>query len=65
MNCPNCGKEMQSGWLYGKAPMIWSRKKNKLSIFCGKQDVLLRGKMLDDSLAAKICPECRKIVVDY
>ena len=65
MNCPNCGKEMEKGYVCGKAPLLWTPKKNKVTIYCGKNDVLLRGKMLDDSLSACICKDCHKIVVDY
>jgi hypothetical protein len=56
---------MEKGYVCGKAPLLWTPKKNKMTVYCGKQDVLLRGKMLDDSLSACICKDCHKIVVDY
>ena len=62
MNCPQCGKEMESGWVYGKAPLIWSPKPGKKTLIQGREDVsLIKG----DFPAAHICRDCRKVVLTY
>lgn len=62
MNCPNCGKEMQPGWIYGRAPLLWSPKQGKVALFLGKDDVNL---VKDGFPAAFICKDCRKVILEY
>ncbi len=62
MNCPMCGKEMEAGRLFGKAPLIWSQKEKKRLLIRQEGEVHL----IDGAFpTAYICKECRKVVVDY
>ena len=62
MNCPVCGKEMEGGWLHGKAPLLWSPKEKKVLLIRSEDEVhVFNGKFP----RAHICKECRKVVVEY
>lgn len=62
MNCPNCGKAMEPGWLCGKYPLLWTPKEDKRTLFKGREDVSL----IDGSFpAAHICKDCRRVVLEY
>lgn len=62
MNCPKCGKKMESGWVHGGKQMLWSPKQDKLLLVKGKEDVLL---IQDGPPPAFICKECRQVVLTY
>ena len=62
MNCPNCGKEMEAGRLFGKPPLIWSPKEKKLFLIPREGEVHIVEKSYP---AANICKSCRKVNVDY
>ena len=62
MNCPKCGKEMENGYLYGQAPLLWSeRSEKKLLIARDGDEQIFDGGFPQ----ACICKKCRKIIVDY
>ena len=62
MNCPNCGKEMESGRLFGKPPLIWSQKEKKRFLISQEGEVHIVQK---DYPPAHICKSCRKMIVEY
>jgi len=63
MNCPNCGKEMEPGWLYANGTVFWSPSPDKLLRVPDQKSVSLR--LCADAPAAHICKDCQKIVVEY
>lgn len=62
MTCPTCGKEMEPGWLYCRAPLLWSPKQGKATLFLGREDVNL---VKDGFPAAFACRNCRRIILEY
>ena len=65
MNCPYCGKEMESGYLSSRSPVFWSEDVSGLPIPTQQTDVLL-GKALGLLRPrAYLCRVCRTVVVDY
>ncbi|MEQ2456541.1 PF20097 family protein [Flavonifractor hominis] len=65
MKCPKCGQEMELGWLHaGRGPLFWSRKKNKLTIFLGQDDLRLQG-MFGGTLPAWLCVDCQMVLMTY
>lgn len=65
MQCPKCGREMEQGWLHGGRPLSWSKKKNKLTIFMGPNDVCIQEKFAMDDPQAWICKDCQVLLVPY
>lgn len=69
MDCPFCGKEMESGWVYSRGPLLWSPKQGKASLFRGREDISLMKEgpegFSPGHPAAYICKDCRKVVVEY
>ena len=62
MNCPNCGTEMESGYLHGKYPLIWSPKPRKmLLVATGEELCLLGGR----PPVAYNCKACKTVVFQY
>ena len=65
MKCPNCGREMEIGYLSSRFPVFWSESVSGLPLPTQKGDVML-GKALGILRPqANLCRDCRKIVVDY
>lgn len=62
MKCPECGKEMETGWVYGKAPLLWSPKRGKATLIRGKEDIQLLSLGENRSF---ICKDCRKVILEY
>lgn len=68
MNCPYCGKEMESGHITaGGYRIVWTPKSRRLSAIPGTDDEIIQsfsllGEMDND---AHLCRACRKVVVDY
>lgn len=60
--CPCCGREMEPGWAYGKAPLLWSPKQGKATLICGKEDIQLLSLGENRSF---ICRDCRKVILEY
>lgn len=56
---------MQLGWLHaGRGPLSWSQKKNKLTIFLGRDDLRLQG-MFEESPQAWLCVDCQMVIIPY
>ena len=65
MNCPYCGKEMESGYLSSRSPVFWSEDVSGFPIPT-QQTAALLGKALGLLRPrAYLCRVCRKVVVDY
>lgn len=60
--CPCCGRELEPGWVYGKAPLLWSPKQGKATLIRGKEDVQLLSLGENRSF---ICRVCRKVILEY
>ena len=67
MNCPKCGKEMEPGFLYcGRAPLIWTKNGKKKTLLTTAQDVLVyEGGLGEPWPGARICRDCRTVVLEY
>lgn len=66
MKCPDCGCEMERGFLQGMNRIAFVRRKHRVSLLPGQGEILLENHAAGDSLlAAQICRNCKKIVVDY
>ena len=63
MNCPYCNKEMEKGIIESKSPPIWT-KRQKLTIFKRKDEIVLSNFMSTEYSAAYYCADCKKIIVD-
>lgn len=68
MTCPECGKEMESGWLYSRGNLLWSPKQGKATLWKGREDVSLTS--VTDDLAGNVpvghfCKDCRKVILKY
>lgn len=61
MDCPCCGREMTSGCLRGKIPLLWTPNISKKTLFRGKEDVDLSQAFFS---AAYICKDCQKVVIE-
>lgn len=56
---------MCRGWLYaGRGPIFWSKKRHKLTIFMGEDEVRLQG-MFGTSLQAWLCVDCQLVLLPY
>ena len=65
MNCPNCGKEMENGFLSSKSPVFWSEQVSGLPVPTQRGDVLL-GKALGLLRPrACLCRDCRTVITKY
>ena len=69
MNCPQCGKEMEPGWVYSRGRLLWSPKQGKASLLLGREDVSLMQETPEgfspDHPVGFICKDCRKVMIDY
>lgn len=67
MNCPQCGCEMQFGYVSaGGYRVVWSPKEHKLINSPGKDGVLLTKSSLSGRGApAYLCRRCRTVLVQY
>lgn len=63
MTCPECGKEMESGWLYASGSLFWSPAPDKVFLQPDRKSVSLR--VCADAPAACICKDCRKVILEY
>ena len=65
MKCPNCGKEMEEGYLSSRSPVFWSERVSGLPLPTEKGDVLL-GKMMGLMRPkACLCRDCRTVITRY
>ena len=63
MNCPDCGKEMEAGWLYANGSLFWSPAPDKVFLQPDRRSVSLRASA--DAPAAWLCRDCRRITLKY
>ena len=63
MNCPECGKEMESGWVYSRGVLFWSSKPDKIWKIPEKKSVALSS--VAEYPAGYICKDCRKVILEY
>lgn len=65
MKCPVCGSEMESGMLEGQRYLLWSKKKHRITYRPREGELLLGEKTVGGvQVAAQLCRQCRKIVLD-
>ena len=62
MTCPDCGNEMEDGYLYGKWPLLWSSQSKKHTLLRDREDVEL---FAGEFPAAHLCRACRRVIVEY
>lgn len=71
MTCPNCGKEMENGYLFSSKDGAFSFAKEVPGVFLNarKAEGFVQITPLKAShrtrIAAFLCPSCRKVVFDY
>lgn len=67
MNCPKCGKEMQSGFLQTGNIVAFNKTRHKISLNSKhEEDVMIAKKALTSSdFHAFICKECGLVLFDY
>ena len=63
MTCPDCGKEMEYGWVYAKDVLFWSPKPDKIWEVPDRKSVVLSS--LHEYPAGYICKDCHKIILSY
>ena len=66
MRCPQCGNEMENGYLQSMRRAAWVKKPHKVSLLPKQGEVLLENNAVKDCVfVASICKSCKKILVDY
>ena len=69
MNCPYCGKEMESGWLTsGGRPILWTTEQRSFTAVPANRDVLLQPAALvtrKNQVEAHLCRTCQTVVAKY
>ena len=63
MNCPDCGKEMEIGWMHSSREIVWSPKEVKWTVLMGKQDIDMQRGGKDPR--AYLCRACQTVIVKY
>lgn len=61
MKCPNCGNEMEKGYIQSRDGLGWNRRKRLLSSLSS----IMADQYLGTVVPAYRCNSCRKIVIDY
>ena len=66
MKCPQCGTEMETGFLQGMRRVAWVKKPHKVSLLPKEGELLLENNTFWDFLfPAQICKRCKIVVLDY
>ncbi|MBC8545446.1 hypothetical protein H8711_00650 [Clostridiaceae bacterium NSJ-31] len=67
MNCPNCGKEMQEGFLQAGNLLAFNKKRHKLSLNPkDPEDTMIARKAFTATdFSGFICKECGLVIFDY
>lgn len=66
MKCPQCGGEMEPGFLQGMRRIAWVKQPHKVSLLPKEGEILLENNTFKDFLfPAHICKSCKKAVLDY
>ena len=64
MTCPNCGKEMEPGWVYANSVLFWSLKPDKLwKGVPDRKSVVLSSP--NEYPAGHICKDCHTVILKY
>lgn len=63
MTCPDCGKEMEPGWVYSREVLFWSPKPDKLWRVPDRESEVLSS--ATEYPVGFICKNCRKIILEY
>ena len=63
MTCPECGKEMEYGWVYSRGVSFWSPKPDKIWKIPDKKSVALSS--VAEYPIGHICKDCRKVILEY
>lgn len=67
MNCPQCGREMQSGYVSAAGyRVIWTPKEHKLTSLPGQDGVALtKFSLAGKGTPAYLCRVCQTVVIKY
>ena len=67
MKCPNCGKEMNAGYLQGKNLLAFNKERHKVSVNPrDKEDIMIvRNMFAGADFKGFVCKECGLITFDY
>ena len=65
MNCPDCGKTMEEGYLSSKGPVFWSEEVSGFPLPIRPGDVMLGKAMGLLQPRAYLCRDCRTVTVKY
>ena len=66
MNCPECGKVMEEGFVQSGARAVWVHKIHLVSLLPKKGEVELGRNLLGYcAIPAHICKGCKKVLMDY
>ncbi|HNW04594.1 MAG TPA: PF20097 family protein [Oscillospiraceae bacterium] len=68
MKCPNCGKEMEEGFLQANgSSIIWSKNTHCASMLANPQkgEVQVAHSLLEVSVPAFHCKDCRFVAAKY
>lgn len=66
MNCPICGKMMEQGYVQAGGMVSWVKNKHKISLLPREGEVMLdRNVMGYCAIPARICKDCKKVLLDY
>ena len=61
MKCPDCGKEMEAGYITAGYPIRWIKKESINDFFSGPKGIRLTG-WIEVHLAADLCENCGLII---
>jgi hypothetical protein len=68
MKCPNCGKEMEEGFLQANgSSLIWSKHTHSAAMLANPQkgEVQVAHSLLEVSIPAFCCGDCRILAAKY
>lgn len=68
MKCPNCGKEMEEGFLQANgSSLIWSKRTHSATMLANPQkgEVQVAHSLLEVSIPASRCDDCRIVAAKY
>ena len=66
MKCPFCNKQMISGFVQAAREVFFTEKKHNWLFSAIDKEVLLSYNNLSSpTCVAYLCPDCKKVVIDY
>ncbi len=63
MRCPQCGREMEPGWVYCGGRTLFTPGRKKASALRGQRDIPIKDWSLDRNVAAERCEVCQVTVL--